>query len=110
MTGTVPVPGHVLQTTDPVLVTVLLFGMVVSTVLVAVGTVAWQRRRSLPYLLVTLALGTLAVKGVVGFSVLADLLPMATHHTIEHGLDLLMAVLLVGAVVFARERPNGELA
>ena len=104
-------PLHVVDATgDPLLGALLAAGVAVSSALVVGGVLAWRRRRSTPYLLVALALATLAVKGVVGATVLVGLFPTAAHHTVEHGLDLLMAVLLVGAVALARGRPGGDVA
>jgi len=73
-----------------------------SATLVALALVALDRRRTGPYLLVTLALGALLARAAVGWLTAADLMLQAPHHLAEHGLDALTAVLLLGAVVLAR--------
>ncbi|MFC6835731.1 DUF7471 family protein [Halomarina ordinaria] len=108
MPGATLLPGHVVQAGDPVLFAVLVGGVVVSSLLVALGVSVWSRRRSAPYLLVALALGTLVAKGFVGLFAMADVFSMPAHHTVEHTLDLLMGTFLVGAIVFARRTRTAE--
>lgn len=73
-----------------------------SATLVALALVALGRRRSVPYLLVTLALGTLFARAAVGWLTHSNVLVATTHHLAEHGLDALTALLLLGAIVVAR--------
>ena len=64
---------------------------------------ALVRRRSWPYLLVALALGTLLVRVAAGAVYVQGTLGSDTHHLLEHGLDIVMAALVIAAVVFARD-------
>ena len=63
---------------------------------------ALLQRRSWPYLLVALALGTLFVRFVTGVGYMQGSLAAETHHLLEHGLDVAMAALVIAAVVVAR--------
>lgn len=79
---------------------------VASGLLAAVGLMAFSRRRSAPYLLVALALVFLAGKAVVAMLSLAGVIGFEFHNLIEHGLDFLIATLLIIAIVEARN-PRG---
>lgn len=82
---------------------------VVSVALAAIGILAFRRRRSPSYLLVAAALVVLAAKAFVGGLTVAGVLELTPHHVIEHGLDLLMAVLLIGAIYAARSQHRCRL-
>jgi Na+/serine symporter len=71
--------------------------------IVGVALAALVQRRSVPYLLVTLALATVLARTVVGVALMWGVFPDATHHTLEHGLDVLMAGLVIAAVYTARQ-------
>jgi hypothetical protein len=51
---------------------------------------------------VTLALLTLAVRAIIGSVFMMGMLSVATHHTAEHLLDVVMAGLVIAAVYTAR--------
>lgn len=70
--------------------------------IVGVALAALVQRRSVPYLLVTLALATILARTAVGVALMWGLFPDTTHHTLEHGLDVLMAGLVIAAVYTAR--------
>jgi ABC-type spermidine/putrescine transport system permease subunit II len=76
-----------------------------AAVLAGLGLAAYVRRRSRPYLLVALALAALLARGVVGALAIAGQLGPGSHHLIEHGLDAVMAALVIGAVYWARPVP-----
>ncbi|MFH5797898.1 hypothetical protein [Haladaptatus sp. CMAA 1911] len=63
---------------------------------------AFRQRRTLPYLLVALAFAALAGREFVGGMTAANYLSANTHHLYEHGLDIVVIALLVGAVYYAR--------
>lgn len=69
-----------------------------TTILFLLGAVAYYRRRSLPYLLIAVSMGALAARSIVGFGTVMGVVPMGAHHLIEHGLDFLIAVLLLAAI------------
>lgn len=68
----------------------------------ALSVVAFRRRRSLPYLLVALAFAALSARAAVGALTVGGHLSPGAHHLAEHGLDVAMVGLLVGAVYYAR--------
>ena len=90
----------------PVLASLLLLGGLTSVILVVLSAVAFCRRRSRSYLLVTLALGALSIKAFLGGVWMFRLMPVGQHHFFEHGLDLLTAALLGAAVYYARAGSN----
>lgn len=79
-----------------------------SAVLLGLALSAFLRRRSRPYLLVVLALAALVGQPLVGFLFTAGALGDRTHHLLEHGLDVTLSALVVGAVWYARDRRGGE--
>lgn len=82
--------------------TLLFLGLVLAGIgtfsLFCIGLVAYTRRRSTRYLLVTLALGALASRTVVGWGTAYGVVPMPVHHILEHGLDFLVAAIILYAV------------
>lgn len=82
-------------------VTVALAGLG-GAVILGLALAALVRRRSWPYLLVTLALATLLARTVLGALTMWAGLETTTHHLLEHGLDVLMSALVVAAVLVAR--------
>lgn len=69
-----------------------------TTVLFLIGVVAYRRRRSFRYLLVTIVLGVLVVRTVIGIGTILGFVPMTVHHLVEHGFDFLMAALILYAI------------
>lgn len=69
---------------------------------IGLALAALVRRRSWPYLLVTLALVTLLARTGVAVASMWLLLPAGTHHLLEHALDVVMAALVIAAVLTAR--------
>lgn len=85
----------------------LVLAGVASAVLLGLAVAAFVQRRSRPYLLVALALGALVARTIVGGSGAIAVVSPEVHHTLEHALDVVMAALVIGAVVFARRiRPT----
>lgn len=82
-------------------VTVALAGLG-GAVILGLALAALVRRRSWPYLLVTLALAALLARTLLGALTMWGGLGTPTHHLLEHGLDVVMAALVVAAVVVAR--------
>lgn len=77
--------------------------------LVAVSSLAVFRRRSLPYVLVTLAIGTLLLRSFLGTVMLGGLVSGHSHHFLEHVLDVLVVGLLFTAVHTARRIEDDTL-
>lgn len=91
------------------LVVVLAVTTVGSAILGSIAGMALYRRRSLPYFLVTVAIGTLLLRSLLGIGTLGGLTSMATHHLLEHLLDAVVIGLLFAAVYVARstdDRPE----
>jgi len=87
-------------------VSLLIIGGLASAVLASLGAVAFSRRRSRSYLLIVLALVALVFKPFLGGLWLIRVLPIAQHHLLEHGMDFVIAALLIAAVYFARTAPD----
>ena len=73
-----------------------------SLAVLGLAVAALARRRSRSYLLVALAFGTLAARTAVAGLTLMQLVSPMTHHLLEHGLDVIMAGLVIAAVYYAR--------
>ena len=89
-------------TPDPMVAGVLVLAGLASAVLVGLALAAFVRRRSRSYLLVTLALAAVLARTGVAAVTMAGGLSDATHHLLEHGLDVVMVALVVAAVYYAR--------
>lgn len=73
-----------------------------SSALVVVAGMAYLRRRSWSYLFITVAIGMLVVRSVVGLFALGGPLQIGTHHVLEHLLDVVAIALLFAAIYVAR--------
>ncbi|MWV63313.1 hypothetical protein GRS48_00500 [Halorubrum sp. JWXQ-INN 858] len=67
-------------------------------ILFAVSLVAYARRRRRQYLLISLAIGALWFRSVVGAATVLGYVPMPIHHFLEHSLDFLIAAVVLYAV------------
>ncbi|MFC4438934.1 MULTISPECIES: DUF7471 family protein [Natrialbaceae] len=90
----------------PVLLAVIVLAAAGTTVLFCIGAVAYSRRRSTRYLLITIVLGLLMTRSLVGLGTVFGLVPMTIHHLVEHGVDFTIAVLVLYAVY--RSGPGAE--
>ena len=95
-------PNPRLPSLNIVLLCLLVLAGLAAAVLVSLGWTAFSRRQSRSYLLVVLALGTLVCKAFAGGFTVVGILPGDLHHFVEHSLDLIMAMLLIAAVYYAR--------
>ena len=66
--------------------------------LFVVAAVSTRRRRSRPYILLTVAIGLLVLRSVVGIGTVLGSVPMVVHHLTEHGFDFLIALLVLSAI------------
>ena len=82
----------------PVLLAVIILAVIGTVVLFAVGLVAYSRRRTTRYLLITVVLGLLVARSLLGTATVFGLVPMTVHHLVEHSFDFLIAVLILYAV------------
>ncbi|KYH26058.1 hypothetical protein HAPAU_11490 [Halalkalicoccus paucihalophilus] len=81
----------------PLIGIILAAGLGTAT-LFALSVLAFVRRRTRQYLLVTVALGALVVRSVVGLGTVLALVPMSIHHLVGHGLDVLIAAFVLLAI------------
>lgn len=86
---------------------VLMFGIlavagIASALLLGLALATFARRRTRPYLFVALAIASLVARTLVGGGGATAVLAPDLHHLIEHGLDVAMAALVIGAVLYAR--------
>ena len=72
--------------------------------LFAVAAAGALRRRTRPYMLLTVAIGLLVARSMLGFGTAVGAVPMPVHHLAGHGVDLAIALLVLGAVA-AVDRP-----
>ncbi len=88
--------------TSPALSIVLIVGGLGAALVAGLALAALARRRSIPYLLVALAVLAVLARALVGVLSLQGGLDPGIHHLVEHGLDVVMVALVVAAVVTAR--------
>ncbi len=69
-----------------------------------VSLFAYAQRRSPRYLLITVAVGALFARSLVGLGTVSGVVPMPVHHLVEHSLDFLIAALVLAAVL--RSKPS----
>lgn len=81
------------------LLVVLALATLGTLALFCLALVGYRRRRTGVYLLVTVAIGLLVVRSLVGIGTALGLVPMAVHHLVEHGADVLVAALVLTALV-----------
>lgn len=95
-------------TENPVFAGVVILSAIVSLPLALFGILAYRRRRTTSYLLVASAFVAFFLKSVVGIFTLVGVVSVESHHLIEHGLDILVVGLLIGAVYLARDANRFE--
>jgi ABC-type Fe3+ transport system permease subunit len=84
------------------LLLVLGIASVVTAVLLALALLAFTERRSRPYLLIALAIAALFLRTVVAGLSMFAMLPSTSHHLFEHFLDVVVVVLIIVAIYYAR--------
>ncbi|WP_325051208.1 DUF7471 family protein [Halorientalis pallida] len=81
-----------------VLLVILVLATLGTAALFVIGLAGYRRRRTRTYLLLTVVLGLLVVRSVVGIGTVLGLVPMPVHHLIEHSADLTVAALVLYAL------------
>jgi hypothetical protein len=97
-----PLHGMVTNAAQPSLAIILTLAGLTSIGILLLAVVALTRRKSWSYLLVTLAIGTLGIRVLLGGLMFFGLIDLTIHHLLEHIVDILMALLLLAAVYTAR--------
>jgi len=87
----------------PLLCVITLAG-VGTGLLFAISILAYRQRGSTRYLLVTIAVGALFWRTIVGFGTVLGVVPMPVHHLTEHSLDFLIAAIVLYALL--RSKPT----
>jgi hypothetical protein len=91
-------PGGAGVAGSPPLLGVVLVAGVGTGALFLVSLVAYRRRGSAQYALISVAVGALLARSVVGAGTILGVVPMPVHHFLEHGLDFAIAALVLYAV------------
>jgi hypothetical protein len=86
---------------------VLALAALLAALVFGVALAAVAQRRSWSYLLIALALGTLLARTLVGVLTMEAVIDPDLHHVVEHGLDVVMAALVIAAVLLARDVRGG---
>lgn len=81
------------------LIVSLIIAGIVSMLIFSVSCWVYLQRRTRPYLLLTVALGALVGRSVVGALDVLGHVSHAQHHVIEHGFDMVIAVSLLAAII-----------
>jgi len=81
---------------------VLAVSALTTAALCLAGVAAYRRRGSRAYLLVALALAALVAQPILGGLAMIGAVGPATHHTLEHGADAVIVLLVLGAVYDVR--------
>lgn len=81
-----------------ILLAIIVLAAIGTAILFGVGVLTYSRRPTTRYLLITVALGLLLVRSIVGLGTVLGLVPMPAHHLIEHSFDFLIALLILYAV------------
>lgn len=91
---------------DTLIGVLLVVAAIVTIPVAAIAITAYLRRRATSYLLISLALVALVARIAVAAGSIYGVVPDSLHHAAEHGLDITIAGLVVGAVVAARGIEN----
>lgn len=81
-----------------ILLVVLGLATLGTATLFLIGLAGYRRRRTRVYLLVTVALGLLLTRSIIGFGTALGMVPMPAHHLVEHGSDFAVATLVLYAL------------
>lgn len=94
---------------DGMLLGFLVLAGILAGVIFLVSFVVYARRRSRRYQLLTVALGALFGRSLVGLGYLTGWISHRQHHLLEHGLDIVIGLCILAAlIVMARPTPHVE--
>ena len=83
---------------SPVLLAVIACAGIGTGALFLVSLVAYRRRQTSQYRLISAAVGVLVLRSLVGAGTVLGIVPMPVHHFVEHSLDFLIAATVLYAV------------
>lgn len=92
------IDGWLTGTEAAILLAVLALATVGTATLFLVGVVGYRRRGTTVYLLVTVALGLLVGRSLVGVGTALGAVPMPVHHLVGAGSDFAIAAVLLYAL------------
>lgn len=98
---------HATQPSLPLLLA-LLAGGVGAGLLVGLAAAAYAQRRSVPYLLLAVAVLAIFVRTLVGFGSQQGLLGAGPHHLAEHLFDVVAVALIIAAILVGRRADLGR--
>lgn len=81
----------------PLLIVILIAGLGTG-VLFVVSIVAFRKRRNAQHFLISVAIGALFCRSIVGAGTVLGYVPMPIHHLVEHSFDFLIAAIVLYAV------------
>ncbi len=87
---------------DPIIAATIVVAAIASFPLALFGILAYKRRRTTAYFFVATALVAFFLQAVLGGLSLVGIFSTRNHQLLEHGLDIAIAFLLIGAVYVAR--------
>lgn len=91
------VGGRAIEGSIPLLAVILGAGLGTG-VLFAISVVAYARRGGIQFRLISVAVGALFARSLVGIGTVFGIVPMWIHHFVEHSLDFLIAATVLYAV------------
>ena len=83
---------------SPVLLAVIACAGIGTSALFVVSLVAYRRRQTGQYRLISAAVGVLVLRSLIGAGTVLGAVPMPVHHFVEHSLDFLIAAMILYAV------------
>jgi len=83
---------------SPILLAVIACAGIGTSALFVVSLVAYRRRQTGQYRLISAAVGVLVLRSLIGAGTVLGAVPMPVHHFVEHSLDFLIAAMILYAV------------
>ena len=77
------------------LIVIIVLAAIGTGILFVISALAYRRRGSRRYLLITIAIAALFARSLIGIGTVYGHVPMFLHHFIEHTLDFLIAVIIL---------------
>jgi len=90
------------EVSSTLLLAVVTVGAMGAALLLGLAFAAFVQRRSRPYLLIAAAFAALFGRSLIAGGSIYGLLSPATHHLLEHAVDVVLVALVVAAVYYAR--------
>lgn len=105
MQGAIPLHAQAVSGGSLAVIALVALGTLGAAVLLGLAIAAFIRRRSGSHLLVAGAVAALLARSVVAGAWTVAAVSPATHHRLEHALDVALVALVIAAVYTARSAP-----